>query len=299
SEAKLVVFAAGPPADGSDRWDADRWVTRLAADDLAFDTTFNGGEPFALDVSGLELSDGGRRGAVHADGTIVSSGYTNIPGKGNHIVLIRLLPSGAVDTSFGFSDDQDVDFTPGQTHYNPFRAGGGFAEAYGVTILSDGSYVTTGYGTSNMFVPSVSVDIVTTRVRPNGQALLPSFGGKPGPVVTFAGAYAVQSEADTAALYVTAEDRGRAVQALADDRTIHAGFYDGQAALVVLTPNGKPDTEVLGTGRLIYRWTTNFFSVNTDAEASRVVATSAAVAKVVNTSYARTLIATVDVVPAD
>lgn len=303
SEPKLVVFAAGPAADAetSDRWDADRWITRVNADDLSFDTSFNEGQPFGLDISGLNLPDNARRGTVDVDGTIVSAGYTNIPGgKGNHITLIRLLPSGKVDEDFGFSDDDDVDFTPGQTHYNPFRGAGGFAEAYGAAILSDGSYVTTGYGTSNMFVPSVHVDLVVSRLNATGTALVPTFGGKPGSVVSFPGAYAVQSEADTAAVYVSAEERGRDVVALSDDRTIHAGLYDGQASLVVLTPDGQPDTDVLGTGRLIYRWTTNFFSANTDAERARVVATSDEVAKVVGTSYARTLIVTVDVVePAD
>jgi uncharacterized delta-60 repeat protein len=299
SDAKLVVFAAGPPAQGSNRWDADRWITRLRAHDLGFDDSFHGGAPYGHDVSGLGLSDGARRGAVGADGTIVSSGYTSIPGKGNHIALLRLLPTGAIDEDFGFSDDEAVPFTPGQTHYNPFRGVAGFAEAYGVAFLNDGSLVTTGYGTTNMFVPSVNVDLVVTRIKADGTGPTPSFGGREvGSAIQYPGALAVQSEADNSVVLGSAEDRGRDVAALPDNRTIHAGLYDGQSSLVFVTDHGNPDLGVFGSGRVVYKWATSFFSVNLDAAGTRIVASSQAVAKVVGTSYAKTLLATLDVMPA-
>ncbi len=311
AEPKIVVFAAGPPAKvttGEQRWDSDRWVARVHADDFMADATFNGGAALSHDCSGLELADSGRRGLVAADGTIVSAGYTNVSAfsaadprtatsKGNHIMLIRVKPDGTLDADFGFSDDESVDFTPGQTHMNPLRdagptVGAGFVEAYGVTALSDGSYVTTGYGNSFWSVLPVAVDIVATRVKADGTGLVPVFGGKPvGGNVQFAGALGVQSEAD--GIYATGQDRGRDVVALSDNRTVHAGLYDERAALVVVTADGKLD------GVLEYAFASNFFSVNLNAAGDQLVATSAAVAKVVGatpeaSAYAKTLVAVVD-----
>lgn len=311
TEPKIVVFAAGPPAKvttGEQRWDSDRWVARVMADDFAADVMFNGGAALSHDCSGLELADNDHRGIVEANGTIVSAGYTNViafsavdprtrTSKGNHIMLIRVKPNGTLDADFGFSDDESVDFTPGQTHMNPFRnagptVGAGFAEAYGVAALSDGSYVTTGYGNSFWNVTPVSVDIVATRVKADGTGLLPAFGGKRvGDDVQFAGAFAVQSEAD--GIYATGQDRGRDIVALSDNRTVHAGLYDERAALVVVTADGKLD------GVLEYAFPSNFFSVNLNAAGDQLVATSAAVAKVVGatpeaSAYAKTLVAIVD-----
>jgi uncharacterized delta-60 repeat protein len=145
---RLVVFGMGPAAysaSGTQRVDMDRYIVRLNADGTP-DASFNGGENFTFHTEGTQ-GDNARRGLVEPDGSIVSSGYTNFgEGFDNHVVLIRLLPNGTVDTSFGFGFPSA---RPGATRFNPYVTDGGAAEAYGVVRLSDGTYVTTGYGAVN------------------------------------------------------------------------------------------------------------------------------------------------------
>ena len=152
-EEKLVVAGLGSAADGTGRTDNDRYVARLLAADGSPDPAFNGGAPFTYH-SAQTFDDGGRRASVEADGSIMSAGYTNLGETlRNHVILIRLNPDGTLDQDFGgfvepASSGEAVGLTatPGVAVFNPFVADGGFAECYAAAQLSDGSYVTTGYG---------------------------------------------------------------------------------------------------------------------------------------------------------
>lgn len=265
---KIVVFASGAPAKAAtpenQRTDSDRWITRVLADTLDIDPSFNGGVPFTVDVDGKNFGDNARRGIVLSDGSIVSAGYTNFgQGLGNHVVLLRLLENGAVDPGFGFGTTVP---TPGQTKFNPFVDVGGFAEAYSVVRQSSGRYVTTGYGTSNFDVASKSVDLVSFGVKSDG---LDTAYGK-------LGSLAWQSEKDSAAGLGASPftDRGRDIAVLPDDRTVHVGVYDDYASVFVLDKDGEPDPSS-GTGGLIdYAYPAAFFKVAVSPDGKQIATTA-------------------------
>ena len=150
---KLIVAGHGAAAEGSGRTDADRYVARLLAADGSPDPEFNGGSPFTYH-SAQAFSEGGRRVTVESDGAILSAGYTNLgDGLRNHVILIRLNPDGSLDQDFGgfvtppsSAEAVGLTATPGVAVFNTFVSDGGFAECYAAVRLSDGSYVTTGYG---------------------------------------------------------------------------------------------------------------------------------------------------------
>lgn len=280
---RLVVFGFGAAAQGSGRTDNDRYVVRLNGATGAPDPTFNGGKPVAFHSAGV-LGDNARRGIVEPDGAILAAGYTGIANGGNHVFLVRLTPAGALDTGFGnfvtpttAAGPAGVQARPGVAVFNPFLPDGGFAETYGVARLKDGSYVTTGYGqatalngTSTMgYVPSVQPDVVSFRVK--GNSLDATWGNK--------GTVALQSEGKGKA---TNEDRGRAVVALPDDRTVHVGRFGGAAAVFVLTPAGQLDTTV-GTGGILElpnaEIDAQFFAVAASADYKRIATTTNANAK--------------------
>ncbi len=264
---KIVVFASGAPTKAANsaeqRTDSDRWITRVMADTLAFDTTFNGGAPFSVDADGKKLADNARRGIVLADGSIVSAGYTSFGQNAQHVVLIRLLASGAVDPAFGFGTSAP---TPGQTKINPFSGDNGTAEAYGIARQSSGRYITTGYGTSNFDVPTKSVDLVSLGVMSDG--LDPSFGRQ--------GAAAWQSENDKAAGLGAAPytDRGRDVVVLADERIVQVGSYDDYASVFVFDKNGKPDLSSGTNGLIDYAYPAGFFKVAVSPDGKQLATTA-------------------------
>jgi uncharacterized delta-60 repeat protein len=253
---KLVVAGHGSAAEGSDRTDADRFVTRLLASDGSVDPAFNGGKPFTYH-SAQAFSEGGRRMGVEADGAILSAGYTNLGDNlRNHVILIRLNADGTLDQSFGgfvspqsSADAVGLAVTPGVAVFNPLVADGGFTEAYAAVKLSDGSYVTTGYGGATAeAVPStlglqttMGPDIVSFKVK--GNALDTGYGLNGNAVVQsegFAGTDALKSN----------EERGRLAVGLPGDRTLHVGFFGGVPAVVVLDASGKLDSSVSGDGVL-------------------------------------------------
>lgn len=265
---KIVVFAHGAPAkvaSGTQRIDNDRWIARVLADTLAPDPAFNNGSAVTFDADGKNIADNARRGTVFADGSIVSSGYANFGANlGNHIVLIRLLPTGAVDPAFGFGTTAPG--TPGQTKYNPFIATGGSAEAYAVGRQSNGRYVTTGYGNSNFDVTSTNVDLIATGVTAGG---VDATYGK-------SGAFAVQSETDPAAGLGASpfRDRGRDLIVLPDDRVVHAGVYDEYGALFVFNKNGQRDTGSGTNGVIEYAYPGNFFKIAASPDGKKIAATA-------------------------
>jgi uncharacterized delta-60 repeat protein len=272
-EEKVVVFGFGPAPVGAmtgdpavQRTDNDRYVARLLASDGSLDPDFNDGKPFSFN-SGGTFSDGGRRGLVEADGSILSAGYTNYgDGLGNHIVLIRLLPDGTPDPDFGFGIA-----APGVVRANPFLDDGGVAECYNVAKQSNGRYVTTGYGRATIANGSSSygwettdaVDLVSFGVLPGG--IDPSFGR--------AGTLAIQSEGLNLG---NTEDRGRDVLALSDDRLVYAGRFGTAPAIFVVTANGELDASVGDEGRFVYEPltdpTAHFFRVVASADGKRIAA---------------------------
>jgi len=249
---KLVVAGHGSAAEGSGRTDADRYVTRLLAADGSVDPAFNGGKPFTYH-SAQALNEGGRRITVAADGSIMSAGYTNLGDTlRNHVILIHLNADGTLDQGFGgfvspqsSADAIGLTATPGVAVFNPFVADQGFAECYAAVQLSDGSWVTTGYGGATGegvastlgFKTTEAPDIVSFKVK--GNALDATYGSN--------GQAAIQSEGLG---LKTAEDRGRQIVALPGDRTLHVGRFGGIPAAVVLDASGKLDTSVSGDGIL-------------------------------------------------
>jgi uncharacterized delta-60 repeat protein len=275
---RLVLVALGPAPQGSGRTDADRYVVRLDAATGAPDPSFNGGKPFDYHSAGV-LADNARRLLVEPDGSLVATGYTGVGTGLAHIVLVRLTPAGALDAGFGnyifpadTGKEAGLNARPGVVVMNAFRADGGFTECYAVAKLSDGSYVTTGYGQATVangpsslgFKTSSAPDLVTFRVKNN--ALDTTWGNK--------GYQAVQSEGTQRP---TAEDRGRMIVALPDDRTVHAGRFGGNPALFVFTKDGQLDSTVDGDGiiELVNPKTdAQFFNIIVSPDGKRLAATT-------------------------
>lgn len=300
SAEKIVVFLAGPAAKvstGTQRTDSDRYITRVLASDLSVDPAFNGGAAFTLDVNGAGLSNNARRGLVLADGSIVSTGYTSYTVGGNHVELIKLLPNGTPDTSFGFSESapgSNFAVIEGLAFFNPFQAGQ--AEAYSAVSNSTGALVTTGYGVSNFDTTTAENDLVSFAVLGDGLDL--NFGGNASDALF--GSAAVQSEGDPNAGFGVRpyRENGRDIVVLGDDRTIHVGCYDDAAAIFVLTADGKLDASVgNGTGRLQYSYPSPFFKAAISADGTRIAATATSRAKVTTGtgSYAKAFLALVNV----
>ncbi|MCR6636895.1 hypothetical protein [Devosia sp.] len=252
-EEKLIVAGHGSAAEGSGRTDADRYVVRLLAADGSVDASFNGGKPFTYQ-SAQTFNEGGRRVTLGADGSIMSAGYTNLgEALRNHVILIHLNPDGSLDENFGgFVSPQSsaeavgLAATPGIAIFNPLVADGGFAEGYAAVQLSDGSWVTTGYGGATAeatpstlgFKTTEAPDLVAFRVK--GKELDTTWGSN--------GSAVVQSEGLTG--LKSAEERGRLLVGLPNDRTLHVGYFGGIPSAVALDSTGKLDTTVSEDGIL-------------------------------------------------
>jgi uncharacterized delta-60 repeat protein len=273
---KVVVFGHGPGAPGllntatppAQRTDNDRYIARLLASDGSRDPAFNGGALYTLQ-SGGTFSDGGRRGFVEADGSIVSAGYTNFGDSfGNHVLAIRLLPSGAPDPAFkaGIA-------APGVIRANPFIEDGGVAECYAIGKQSSGRYVSTGYGRATAagvasslgWATTDAVDLVSVGFTAEG--VDPTYGSE--------GTFAVQSE--PFALGNT-EDRGRDLVVLADDRVVHVGRFGPNPGIFVTTPDGVLDTGSGVDGRFTFPAlaapTAHFFTAALSPDGKTIVATT-------------------------
>lgn len=243
---KIVVFGYGPAKFGElttgdapvQRTDNDRYVVQLNVGTGLPDATFNGGAPYSFNSGGTN-SDGGRRGKVEADGSIVSAGYTNIDGA-NTIFVLRLSPTGVPDATF----TSGVQAVPGVFAANPFAQDGGIAECYAAGRQSDGRYVTTGYGrataanTVSTFNPpwrtTDNVDLVSFGLKQSatGGVLDLTFG--------VAGTLAIQSEGLNLG---STEDRGRDLVVLPDDRIVYAGRLGASPAIFIRTKDGEPDPD--------------------------------------------------------
>lgn len=289
---KVVVFGHGPAPVGAlttgetpaQRTDNDRYVVSLTVNNGLPDAAFNGGAPYSFNTGGTN-SDGARRGVVEADGSIVSSGYTNIGGS-NTIFVLRLSPAGVPDATFTYGDPA-VD---GVFAANPFAVDGGIAECYAAKRQSSGRYVTTGYGRATKangastfdppWLTTDNVDLVSFGLKqsPTGGVLDTSFG--------VAGTLAIQSEGLNLG---STEDRGRDLVVLPDDRVVFAGRLGNAPALLVTTPDGELDPEAGGlgagpggtdtiSGAYLYQplsgTTSHFFAIALSPDKKRVAATT-------------------------
>ena len=267
-EEKIVVFGYGPPppvTEGTQRVDNDRYVARVLAGDGSPDPDFADGSAYTFGSAGT-LNDNGRRGLVESDGSILSAGYTNYgEGLGNHVMVLRLLEDGTPDTSFGFGIA-----IPGVTWFNPFRDDGGFAECYAINKQSNGRLVSTGYGAATAtnltsrygYATTVQQDLVSFGFFPLGLDL--DWGN--------AGTLAIQSEEAGSS---DAEDRGRDLVVLEDDRVVHAGRFGGSPAIFVTTPDGQLDTSVDQDGIFLYEPfedTSHFYVIAASPDKRRLAA---------------------------
>jgi len=288
-EEKLVILGMGSAAqlagEGTQRVDNDRFVARVLASTGAADPDFNGGKAFTWATDGT-LNDNARRGIVESDGSIVSAGYTNLgSGLGNHVIVLKVTPQGVLDTSFtGFGLDPVQN---GVAVFNPFVADGGFAEAYGVSKQSNGFYVTTGYGAATAsgtpstlgYLTTVQQDLVPFRI---GDGALDTEWGNDG-------TQAIQSESLGRE---SAEERGRHLTVLSDDRVIQVGYFAGTPAIYVLTEDGQLDSSVDGDGILEFPSATitqQFFAVAQSADGKRVAASTSS-----NANGARLVVLDID-----
>lgn len=263
AEDRLVIFGARK-STGAGRVDTDRVVARLSAAG-ALDTTF--GEMGFHTLSIGTLSDSARSGIVDPDGKIVSSGYTSQPtGVGtqsaNRIVLARLHggtatgaggaggaagAGGAGGTAASATAPGTFDQTFGYmgiANVNPFMSSDpatpwGMAEAYGITRQSTGAYVTTGYG---RLAPSGQVNVVSFRFTPAGRL-----------DTTWATNGILEQD------LTGYNDRGRALTTLPNDRVLIVGsaeetMNNPDALVMILTPNGAPDTTFGTTGYKLFKF---------------------------------------------
>ncbi|MEM7284307.1 MAG: hypothetical protein AAF438_22115, partial [Pseudomonadota bacterium] len=221
----------------------DRYIVRLNASDGSVDSAFNNGKPYHYHSS-AEFSDVGRRLLVESDGSIIAAGYTPFGGEiRHHVVMIRLTPAGVPDSSFGnfispaaTATDLGISPLPGIAMFNPFRVDVGFAENYDMARQSNGLLVTTGYGgATGTEVPSTlgyqtyeRPDLVMFRT--DGNSVDTSWGN--------GGHQAIQSEGLGR---TNPEERGRTMEILNDDRTVHMGRYGGMPALYIVSADGQLD----------------------------------------------------------
>ncbi|MEM0911219.1 MAG: delta-60 repeat domain-containing protein [Pseudomonadota bacterium] len=250
STDRVVVFGHGSANDGS-RTDRDRYITRMLITDTGAETdpAFNGGEAFSFNPFGT-LNDNQRRGIVESDGKIVAAGYTNLGGiVRHHAMIIRLNEDGTYDDTFaGYSDEEVlVPARGGLAVFNAFQVDEGFSEVYAVGRQSStNSYVTAGYGGATRENRDSTLGFETT-IRPDTVAFRTSTGVSTNFDTTFgsAGASIFQSEGKG---FPSADDRGRHMVVLPDDRTVIVGQFGGVPAAFVLTIDGEPDTSVFGDG---------------------------------------------------
>jgi len=238
---RVYAFGSGLAQDAT-RTDADRYIVRLTADGV-LDTSFGAAGFATFDVpqssltgaspTTLKLNDNQRHGVILPDGSILSSGYTNVAGR-NQVVMAKFTSSGLLDPSF--SGD-------GIARVSPFA--NGFAEAYGVAVQYDAGtptgFVTTGYGRTDVdSTTDTDVDLVSFRFKPNGEYDTSwSMGG--GFVFDLTGA----------------EDRGRHTLALPDNRILMIGTATAtgtnkDALLLLLEANGSPSKTFDAAGQKLY-----------------------------------------------
>jgi uncharacterized delta-60 repeat protein len=248
ADGNIVLFGTMKGANGSSlRVDNDRVTARVLPNgtlDDTFGTPVDSGAPLGpktgmhvLNIGGL--NDNVRNGSVLGDGSILAAGYTNQPtGVGaegqNRIVLLKLTNDGVPDATwgsgFGIERSGIVNFDP-FTPDDPINEPWGMAEAYAAGVQSSGRTVTVGYGRS---ASSGSVNLVSSGFDEEGD-YDPTYSNDGND--TFDGTFEMVTEP-------AANDRGRNLLVLPDDRIVAVGSANGDAdsRIVMLTEDGALDT---------------------------------------------------------
>jgi uncharacterized delta-60 repeat protein len=243
AEGRVYAFGTGL-ATGDARTDSDRYIVRLTTGGLpdpewgtAGLATFDVPQGTLVDATSvtLKLNDNQRHGYVLPDGSVISSGYTNVAGR-NQVVLAKFTSAGLLDATF--SGD-------GIARIAPFP--NGMAEAYGVAIQQEAGvatgFVTTGYGRVDVdSTTDTDLDMVSFRFTASGE--FDATWGVAGAVVH-----------DTAA----AEDRGRYTMALPDNRILMLGTgvatgSNKNAMLLLLEENGAVAANFDPAGSKLYEY---------------------------------------------
>ncbi|MGE3985855.1 MAG: hypothetical protein AB7G38_16930 [Dehalococcoidia bacterium] len=216
---KIVVFGS-KLADGADRVDTDYVIAALTSAGQP-DASFGTGGKTVVDVS--KVSDNPRNLLVESGGKIVASGYSNVDGVVQP-VLIRVDGTGKLDTSFGTNGTATAKVLAGVT------------EAYSVTPQGS-NYILAGYGRGAD--TAEKVDMVVYRFTGTG-TLDTSFG-----------------EGGVFRLDIAKEDdRARNVMVLPDGRILALGSGKKDAAnvdamVVLLSKDGAPVTGFGDGGKII------------------------------------------------
>ena len=216
---KLVLFATSL-ATGAGRSDADYVLVGLTSAG-ALDTAFGTGGKLVVDL-GSSL-DNPRSVIVQPDGKIVATGYSNISGVVQP-VLIRASAAGVLDREFGKAGVATAKILEG------------VAESYSFSPQG-ADYILAGYGRGADV--NEKVDMIVYRFKADG-TWDTAFGSK--------GLYRLDIAKD--------DDRSRNVQVLPDGRILSVGSGKKTAAnidamAVLLTKDGQPDRSFGADGILI------------------------------------------------
>ena len=216
---KIAVFGTAL-ATGAGRTDADFVLVGLTAAG-ALDTAFGTGGKVVVDIA--SSLDGARHMIVQADGKIVASGYSNIAGVVQP-VLIRTSAAGVLDKEFGKDGVATAKVLAGVT------------EAYSVSQQGS-DYIAAGYGRGAD--AAEKVDLIVYRFKGNG-TLDTAFGTQ--------GLYRLDIAKD--------DDRARNVTVLPDGRIMATGSGKKTAAnidalIVLLSKDGAPEKSFGADGALI------------------------------------------------
>jgi uncharacterized delta-60 repeat protein len=215
---KLVVFGT-QPADAP-RTDVDYVMVGLT-NTGAVDSGFGKDGRVMVDLG--NSADAPRNVSVQPDGKIVATGYSNIDGV-IQPVLIRTSSAGVLDTAFGKEGVATAKVLPG------------VAESYGAALQGE-NYILAGYGRGED--ATEKVDLITYRFLSNG-TLDPSYGA--------GGVARVDIAGD--------DDRARNVTLLPDGRILAVGSgkrdpVNVNGMLVVFDKDGVLDTTVGENGHII------------------------------------------------
>jgi uncharacterized delta-60 repeat protein len=225
------------------------------------DTTFgNGGWTTQSILSGSQPSGTANSVVIGSDGKIAIGGTASVPAMSSTLGIIRLLPDGTLDASFGNLDGQ-----PGKSAVDTSAAGLGFFYSAGFSLRS-GSATTAYYFGGTSYLNNIYV-AVALRVDDSGH-LDTSFAGTGFALVNVGGATPhslfARSVAPTA-------DGGVVVGG--DDYSVGSS---AQAYLARFNAAGVQDTS-FGDGGVVYLETAsglnglNIVDLKTDADSNIVV----------------------------
>jgi uncharacterized delta-60 repeat protein len=206
--------------------DADEFMVARLNPDGTRDTTFGSAGAFYAQMSNQVATQSReplsevRALALQGNGDIIAAGEATNDSGGGQFALVRLLPTGALDTSFG---------SQGKVIVQPGSAvSSGIAGAYAVALQSDGKIVTAGWADDSGGHPAFAI------LRLNSDGSLDQSFGSGGQIVVQLG-QSPTSPYSYAQSLVIEPDRTIAVAGIANDVS---GNYE--FALARLNANGSP-----------------------------------------------------------